>query len=166
MRCLQVLVWKTNFDPPCVDSKLCAKTKVERPRPHTHDHPKQNHMTSERHAHHFDAARGPVNNVSPPPRVVNVAPRLFHRSEPTATPNGLPASNTAPLERVAMSPQVANTLEHIVGQLDILTQVYMGGELVATPQHPGAHREAAGHTDMRHFSCRRATINDSARCHG
>lgn len=32
---------------------------------------------------------------------------------------------TTPLEQMTMSPQLANTLEHIVGQLDILTQVHM-----------------------------------------
>ena len=32
---------------------------------------------------------------------------------------------TMPLEQMTMSPQLANTLEHIVGQLDILTQVHM-----------------------------------------
>ena len=32
---------------------------------------------------------------------------------------------TTPLEQMTMSPQLANTLEHIVGQLDILTQVYL-----------------------------------------
>lgn len=38
-------------------------------------------------------------------------------------------NNAVPLEPLAMSPQVANTLEHIVGQLDILTQVRVGAEL-------------------------------------
>ena len=32
---------------------------------------------------------------------------------------------TTPLEQMTMSPQLANTLEHIVGQLDILTQVHL-----------------------------------------
>ena len=32
-------------------------------------------------------------------------------------------SQTTPLEQMTMPPQLANTLEHIVGQLDILTQV-------------------------------------------
>lgn len=35
---------------------------------------------------------------------------------------------TMPLEQMTMSPQLANTLEHIVGQLDILTQVHMTRE--------------------------------------
>ena len=86
-------------------------------------------MTSPDPVHHFDAARGPANNVTPPPQVVTVGPRLFHKSDPgykgQASPNVLLVNNTAPLEPLAMSPQVANTLEHIVGQLDILTQVCM-----------------------------------------
>lgn len=127
---LQVLVWKTNFDPPSAESRLHPRPKAERTRPHTHDHSKQSHMTSQDPALHFDASKGPANNVTPPPKVVNVAPRLFHRSDPgergyegKTMPNGVSGSNTAPLEAVAMSPQLANTLEHIVGQLDILTQV-------------------------------------------
>ena len=36
--------------------------------------------------------------------------------------NGKP-SLTKPLEQMTIPPQLANTLEHIVGQLDILTQV-------------------------------------------
>lgn len=127
----QVLVWKTNFDPPpSAASKLCPRPKAERPRPHTHDCPKRSCVPNQVPACHFDAARSPANNVTPPPNVVNVAPRLFHRSDHggfkgQTTPNGVPGSSTTPLEPVAMSPQLANTLEHIVGQLDILTQVYI-----------------------------------------
>ena len=35
-----------------------------------------------------------------------------------------PRSTTQQLEARSMPPQLANTLEHIVGQLDILTQVF------------------------------------------
>ena len=36
-----------------------------------------------------------------------------------------PKSTTQPLEARSVPPQLANTLEHIVGQLDILTQVFL-----------------------------------------
>ena len=36
-----------------------------------------------------------------------------------------PVPQTTPLEATTVSPELSNTLQHIVGQLDILTQVYM-----------------------------------------
>lgn len=34
-----------------------------------------------------------------------------------------PVPQTTPLEATTVSPELSNTLQHIVGQLDILTQV-------------------------------------------
>ena len=118
-------MWKTNFDR--VKQHLRTKKPLDLPPPHTHDYPTQ----------HLNAMSMPKNTVTTPPNVVNVGPRLFHKSEPLsggvrgqATPPsaspGLPVSNTAPLEPISMPPQLANTLEHIVGQLDVLTQVHVG----------------------------------------
>lgn len=118
----QVLVWKTNFDRVNTREKLHSKTTSQRP--HTHDY-------SQDPTHHLDAMRLPKDNVTPPLNVVDVGPRLFHRSVPPNSSPGRPTlhSNispeplTAPLEPISMPPQLANTLEHIVRQLDVLTQV-------------------------------------------
>lgn len=138
-----MLVWKTNFD--AVDSHEVLHSQRKRPtttsRPHTHDPPPQSHVTSRGHTHELDANRAPVDHVSRPPNVVNVGPQLFHKPYPQIeeeeegeTPAPPPGgshdqgmggarSQTTPLEQMTMPPQLANTLEHIVGQLDILTQV-------------------------------------------
>ena len=44
-----------------------------------------------------------------------------HSGQP---PNQVEAPLTTPLERREIPAQLATTLEHIVGQLDVLTQVY------------------------------------------
>ena len=99
-------------------------------------------MTSRGHAHELDANRAPLDHVTQPPSVVNVGPQLFHKphsqleedndgelpilpSDGSHDPRvgGATHSQTTPLEQMTMPPQLANTLEHIVGQLDILTQV-------------------------------------------
>ncbi len=76
----------------------------------------------------IDASRMPVNHVTPPPQVVSVGPQMFHKPVKSTTPLingkvGVANGHTTPLEVMSMSPQLTNTLEHIVGQLDILTQV-------------------------------------------
>lgn len=134
-----MLVWKTNFDSIDHEGKLGAKRRtLETAPPHTHNPPPFSHMTKKQDpTHHLNVKQSPVDRVTPPPNVVNVGPRLFHRSSPNYTDltqhqaspahatNGSapPTSQTAPLEEMTMSPQLAATLEHIVGQLDILTQV-------------------------------------------
>ena len=134
----QVLVWKTNFD--VVDSCEVLRSQRKRPtttasRPHVHDPPPKSHVTSRDHAHELDANRAPLDHVTKPPNVVNVGPQLFHKPHPQLEEvdeeevpphdqrEGGAQSQTTPLEQMTMSPQLANTLEHIVGQLDILTQV-------------------------------------------
>ena len=73
------------------------------------------------------------------PGVINVAPQLFHSPQqhhPSPSPPPPPphtheddssyhdsTRHTTPLEPLSMPPQLANALEHIVAQLDILTQV-------------------------------------------
>ena len=139
-------MWKTNFDT--IDSREVLQSQRKRQtvstsRHHTHDPPPQGHMTSRGHAHELDANRAPLDHVSKPPNVVNVGPQLFHKPRPqleevdeeevVALPHdkshdgnmGGVHSQTTPLEKMTMPPQLANTLEHIVGQLDILTQVYI-----------------------------------------
>lgn len=80
----------------------------------------------------LDGSRPPVDHMTAPPNVVNVGPQLFHKPQPpkgsgappTEEPDvGVSQSLTTPLEKMTISPQLATTLEHIVGQLDILTQV-------------------------------------------
>ena len=74
--------------------------------------------------------------MQPKPNIVNVGPQLFHSPQlshspplPTGSPShkeeipSLTHHHTTPLEPLTMPPQLATTLEHIVGQLDILTQV-------------------------------------------
>ena len=98
-------------------------------------------MTGPGHTHELDANRAPVDHVTKPPSVVNVGPQLFHKPHPQlegeedeefpaphlngACGQGVGGvqSQTTPLEPMTMPTQLANTLEHIVGQLDILTQV-------------------------------------------
>jgi hypothetical protein len=100
-------------------------------------------MTSRGHTHELDANRAPLDHVTQPPNVVNVGPQLFHKPYPQFEDDndgelpippadggshdprvgGASHSQTTPLEQMTMPPQLANTLEHIVGQLDILTQV-------------------------------------------
>ena len=99
-------------------------------------------MTSRDCTHEFDANRAPLDHVTKPPNVVNVGPQLFHKPHPQlgdkneedippppggSHDHGMDGahSQTTPLERMTMPPQLANTLEHIVGQLDILTQVHV-----------------------------------------
>lgn len=83
--------------------------------------------------------------MQPNPGVINVAPQLFHSPQQQRQPSPSPppppppllhshteredssyhdsTRHTAPLEPLSMPPQLANALEHIVSQLDILTQV-------------------------------------------
>ena len=64
--------------------------------------------------------------MQPKPGIVNVGPQLFRSSQSPSEPqkdNDTPPNQAIPLEPLAMPPQLATTLEHIVGQLDILTQV-------------------------------------------
>ena len=137
-----MLVWKTNFD--AVDNREVLRSQWKRPtttpQPHTHDPPPQSHVTSRGHAHELDANRAPLDHVTQPPSVVNVGPQLFHKPHPLLEEDidgellsppdrshnrrmGGAHSQTTPLEQMTMPPQLTNTLEHIVGQLDILTQV-------------------------------------------
>ena len=132
-----------------IDSREILRSQRKRPtstsQPHTHDPPPQSHMTSRGHTHELDANRAPLDHVTQPPSVVNVGPQLFHKPQlqleedndgelPVIPPaddggshdprvGGATHSQTTPLEQMTMPPQLANTLEHIVGQLDILTQV-------------------------------------------
>ena len=129
----QVLVWKTNFDVADQQEVLRAQRKRVTPtsHPHTHDPPPQSHSAPPQNGvHELDGSRPPLDHVTAPPNVVNVGPQLFHKPHPPdvsgAPPtdqSGVSQSQTTPLERMTMSPQLATTLEHIVGQLDILTQV-------------------------------------------
>lgn len=74
--------------------------------------------------------------MQPKPGVVNIGPQLFHSPQPpshspppshahpdTSQYNDNTSRHTTPLEPLSIHPQLASTLEHIVGQLDILTQV-------------------------------------------
>ena len=66
--------------------------------------------------------------MRPKTNVVNVGPQMFHSSPSPDDHDGDNNSKdgsrqTIPLEPLSMSPQLANALEHIVSQLDILTQV-------------------------------------------
>ncbi len=112
-----MLVWKANFDRVKPFEKLHQRKSSGRP--HTHDYGTEKDDPT----HHLDMQKMPKDTVTKPPNVVNVAPRLFHRSEPHHGTGAPPTSSKAPLEPTEMSPQLTNTLEHIVGQLDILTQV-------------------------------------------
>ena len=164
-------MWKTNFDT--VDYRETLRSQRKRPVPshsHIHDPPPQSHMsqvgvantpgvTSGTHPHELDINRAPVDHMTPPPHVVNVGPQLFHKPHPSVsetTPlnvDGLGASNmgeTTPLEQMTMSPQLTNTLEHIVGQLDILTQVRI---YIVT-----------GHSPLRHTHTGRQTLKIT-HCH-
>ena len=82
----------------------------------------------------LDPLKAPRDHMQPKPNIVNVGPQLFHspqlsHSPPTDFPSreeevpSLTHHHTTPLEPLTMPPQLATTLEHIVGQLDILTQV-------------------------------------------
>ena len=64
------------------------------------------------------------SNPPPPPQPSHPPPLPLHTSS-VLTQNDPQDSgrHTTPLEPMSMSPQLATTLEHIVGQLDILTQV-------------------------------------------
>ena len=132
----QVLVWKTNFDS--VDHKEVLTSRVKKSalkKAHTHDPPPSTSHTHNGTSHplELDATRAPTDHMTPPPHVVNVGPQMFHKPHPQETTpllvngengvGGAKVSQTTPLEQMTMSPQLTNTLEHIVGQLDILTQV-------------------------------------------
>lgn len=135
---LQVLVWKTNFDKADYKDTLHSHGRTLVPsRPHTHDPPNVG-MVVTTHTHQnkprpleLDPTRTPTDRMTPVPHVVNVGPQMFHKPtpqfiEPTPLINGgVDKSETTPLEVMTMSPQLTNTLEHIVGQLDILTQVHV-----------------------------------------
>ena len=83
--------------------------------------------------------RAPKDHTLVPPPVVNVGPQLFHRRAHSAdhgspdpehlhsgevSPSNQERSTTVPLGEMTMTPQLTNTLEHIVSQLDILTEVW------------------------------------------
>lgn len=76
--------------------------------------------------HQVNALKGPINHMQPKQQgIVNVGPQLFHSSRSSQSPSAQQEveSPTVSLEPLTMPPQLATTLEHIVGQLDILTQV-------------------------------------------
>ena len=70
----------------------------------------------------------PVNGVSDRQADFDMSAEQELRQLQSQGPKDQPRSTTQQLEARSMPPQLANTLEHIVGQLDILTQVceYMG----------------------------------------
>lgn len=96
-----------------------------------------------------DPTSGPKDMFGQSPNVLDVGPALFARPRPSQVISTVAARQcvmlsmwaqvltgtghseiqnskvplTKPLEAMTIPPQLANTLEHIVGQLDILTQV-------------------------------------------
>ena len=125
-------MWKTNFDSATCEERLCRHKTTEPPtRQHVHEPPPKSPTMNPDPTLHVDFVNTLRDTVTPPLNVVSVAPRLFHKSAPPTSDlvsgkgNGScdPRPNTAPLEVMTMSPELTNTLEHIVGQLDILTQV-------------------------------------------
>ena len=133
--------------PPSSSKPHCYHGHI--PSPSLHDHKmhgssaldhvtaQHDHVTNQRSSHHLNTIEGPRDIVTPPSNIVNVGPCLFHRGnqsdlhrqhdlsagscDPAAS---LPAYvKTVPVEPMPVAPQLASTLEHIVGQLDILTQV-------------------------------------------
>ena len=65
----------------------------------------------------------PVNGVSDRQADFDMSAEQELRQLQSQWPKDQPRSTTQQLEPRSMPPQLANTLEHIVGQLDILTQV-------------------------------------------
>ncbi len=143
-------MWKTNFDNIDEQATLRSHNRTPVPlRPHTHDSPSSTGMTIKTYTHQnkssrpieFDAGRTPTDRVTPPPQVINIGPQMFHKQSPPISKtkplinggvNGI-KGQTTPLEVMTMSPQLTSTLEHIVGQLDILTQVlYIVHIIIAT----------------------------------
>ncbi|CAI8017390.1 POC1 centriolar protein homolog A [Geodia barretti] len=88
----QVLVWRTNFDS--LDHGEILRARRKRPAPSSHRH----------HSHDL-----------PPPHTLT---QPTHQEEDDEGP----VPQTTPLEATTVSPELSNTLQHIVGQLDILTQ--------------------------------------------
>ena len=128
----QVLVWKTNFDTINYQEVLKGQRKRSAPAQH-HGHD----PSSGEAPHELDMDRAPKDHTLIPPPVVNIGPQPFHRrhseehgspsfpEQPHSgevSPSDQEKSSTVPLGEMTMSPQLANTLEHIVSQLDILTE--------------------------------------------
>jgi len=134
----QVMVWKTNFDKVDYEEVLRSHRKraASPPVSHTHDPPPRTPPKSG--APEVRAGAEPRNLTVGDPAVVEVGPAMFsipqrqskldevtRRTGESDGLGGVPASQpplTTPLERRDIPPQLSMTLEHIVGQLDVLTQ--------------------------------------------
>jgi centriolar protein POC1 len=134
----EVFVWRTNFDAQDQNEVLKRKAKGPTPRKrHKHDQP-QNPPPVQHQPHEVDLLSLPKDTSLKTPRVDNVGPALFakpRRNEDISQFRNLPEAGesssaeedehqptTVPLEQMTMPPQLATTLQHIVGQLDVITQ--------------------------------------------
>ncbi|WAR26816.1 POC1B-like protein [Mya arenaria] len=138
-----VLVWKTNFDQ--VDFTELLQSHKQRAgengAPTVADiAPKVQRPSSAGAAKSAKGGRSDIKSMDDAaPEVTEIGPAMFSSNEPASfddvemrssdsRPRSRgddfqPRSTTQPLEeRGTMPPQLAGTLEHIVGQLDILTQ--------------------------------------------
>ncbi|WAR26766.1 POC1A-like protein [Mya arenaria] len=139
-----VLVWKTNFDQ--VDFTELLQSHKQRAgengAPTVADiAPKVQRPSSAGAAKSAKGGRSDIKSMDDAaPEVTEIGPAMFSSNEPASfddvemrssdsRPRSRgddfqPRSTTQPLEeRGTMPPQLAGTLEHIVGQLDILTQL-------------------------------------------
>lgn len=137
----QVMVWKTNFDKVDYEEVLRSHRKRAASPPttalmHTHDPPSR--TPPKTGAPEVRAGAEPRNLAVGEPEVVEVGPAMFSipqrksrldevtgQTSKTDGLGGVSASQvplTTPLERRDIPPQLSMTLEHIVGQLDVLTQ--------------------------------------------
>eukprot|EP00112_Aurelia_sp_Birch-Aquarium-sp1_P025602 Seg859.8 transcript_id=Seg859.8/GoldUCD/mRNA.D3Y31 product="POC1 centriolar protein A" protein_id=Seg859.8/GoldUCD/D3Y31 len=131
----QVMVWKTNFDSVDYSEVLKAHRKrVASPiSSHNHDPPPTTPPRTPTRTKEIHAVDEPRDLNSFDPSVMEVGPALFSIPQPDGRDYSkligmkrrepdVGQPQTTLLERRDIPPQLATTLEHIVGQLDVITQ--------------------------------------------
>jgi len=130
----QVMVWKTNFDSVDYSEVLKAHRKrVASPMSHKHDAAPKSPPKTPTRTKEIDTANEPRDMNSQDPSVMEVGPALFSIPQPNGRDfskfigmeeqeSNIGQPRTTLLERRDIPPQLATTLEHIVGQLDVITQ--------------------------------------------
>ncbi|CAH2277697.1 POC1 centriolar homolog B [Pelobates cultripes] len=121
----QVLVWKTNFDK--FTSTEVVKLQLKRAHPEAPPHVNDIYPRSP----HLHTSRGPSIEINPmfevadtqtfDPAVIDVESDVSSTRKPSPMRRGQ-AEKSSGYDQTILPPSVNNTLEHIVNQLNVLTQ--------------------------------------------
>ena len=108
-----------NVGPQLFHSPQTSQASSQLPPPSHSAHPPSSHQPMYTHSSHPPHSH-PASH--PPPSSRN---SHFQRPPPQYEDDDIVEPTTVPLEALSVSPKLATTLEHIVGQLDVLTQVIL-----------------------------------------